>query len=295
LIAGGNCQFHRFPLATPLSAFATAILSILLLLFNCFLLFVSVIIYTKEKGCCNVKGYFIKDDPFGFRIEQFGILLILIPTVLIAIMPISRYFASQSRGNTSNASPAALSALEYVEVLLFFFIELFLLISSCIVGFIYSIIAMIKEKLRTPVFDSEFEAFVNTKEGIEVFKEFSKSEWSTENILFFEDIMRFKEIKKFKAAKRQAIQMNLNFIEIGSPLEINLSGDVRRLTKKRVENFDDHKSNFQEIFDEALKETKRNMRDTFSRVTRTHRYLEWKKKAKVVIEPVTEIENNFEI
>jgi hypothetical protein len=245
LIAGGNCKFNTFPLATPLSASATFPLSISLLLINILLMLIGVLIYTKEKGCCKLKGYFFTDDPFGFRIEQFGIILVLIPLVLVTIIPFSRTLAEISRGNaTRNSSPSVI-VLTYVEVFFYFSIELSLLISSCIVGLIYSIIAIIKEKLRTPVFDSEFEAFLNTKEGINVFKEFSKTEWSTENILFFEEITKYKEIKKFTAAKRQATQMNLNFIEIGSPLEVNLSGDTRRLTKKRVENFQDQRSNFQ--------------------------------------------------
>jgi hypothetical protein len=291
IIAGGNCQFNTFELATPLSALATAFLSLMLLLFNIILLIISVSIYTKEKGCCNVKGFFIKDDPFGFRVEQFGIIFVLILTVLITFIPFSRFIVdliAQSSRSTNirsqNGRSTGSFVINYLEVFMFFIIEIFLLIATCAVGLTLSIISIIKERLRTPVFDSEFEAFVNTKEGIHVFKEYAKSEWSTENILFFEDILKFKEMKKFKAAKRQAFQMNLNFVEIGSPLEVNLSGDVRRLTKKRIENFKDHKNDFHEIFDEAMKETKRNMRDTFSRVTGTRKYLEWKNKTKVVID-----------
>jgi hypothetical protein len=294
IIAGGNCQFNTFELATPLSALATTLLSVSLLLFNISLLIISLTIYTKEKGCCKVKGFFVNDDPFGFRVEQFGIIIVLILTVLITLIPFSRYFVDlivistrSNDGENRRGRSSGSFIINYLEVIMFFLIETFLLIATCAVGLTLSIISIIKKRLRTPVFDSEFEAFVNTKEGIHVFKEYAKSEWSTENILFYEDILKFREIKKFKAAKRQAIQMNLNFVEIGSPLEVNLSGDVRRLTKKRIENFQDHKNDFNEIFEEALKETKRNMRDTFSRVTGTRQYQQWKNNTKVVIEDST--------
>jgi hypothetical protein len=251
---------------------------------------ISVIAYIKEKGC-SIKRFFITDDPFGFRIEQIIVLIVLTFTMILSLVPMSAYLID--RKMVVNDIDVYSLEVELVTIFLHvcvFLVEFVLLASSCGVGLIVSIVSMIKKRFETKVFDNEFIAFISTKDGMKIFKEFAKSEWSSENVLFYEEVMKYQQIKKYKAAKKLANQIKENFIENGSALEVNLSGETRKLTKKRIEQFELQRrhSKFNIIFDEALKETKRNMRDTFARIRNSAQFKWWTHLTNVKIEPTPE-------
>jgi hypothetical protein len=65
-------------------------------------------------------------------------------------------------------------------------------------------------------------------------------------------------------------------------MEVNLSGEVRKLLISMINNFENQK-NQNEIFDESIKEAKRNMRDTFSRINHGSEYKKWLESNNVVI------------
>jgi hypothetical protein len=110
------------------------------------------------------------------------------------------------------------------------------------------------QKSKYNVYESVFDALINDKKGKEIFKRYSRSEWSLENILFFEDVERYKECPTFKLAKRRAAEILKNYILQGSPLEVNISGEIRKTLIKKLNNMDDHE------FDKSIEEVRRNMR-----------------------------------
>jgi uncharacterized protein YeaO (DUF488 family) len=65
---------------------------------------------------------------------------------------------------------------------------------------------------------------------------------------------------------------------------VNLSAEVRKTAKYKVKNFKEFKEGFKNIFDDAIKETKRNMRDTYARIRRTLEYQHWKSSSKALVE-----------
>jgi hypothetical protein len=283
----GMCIFKDNPLANPLSALSTTFISFFLLLFNLFLFIANLIYFAKERGSCSVKRYFITDDPFGFRIEQIGVIAMLLATVFLSLYPLIYHIIRTVRNNPDNDVYSFQSELFGILLSVSYFIfELGLLASSSFVGLIVAIFSYIRKKFRTKVFENEFVAFINTKEGMKIFKDYSTREWSSENVLFYEEILKFNQIKKFKIAQKNAKNIMENYVEIGSPFEVNLSGDVRKLTKKKIDSMDANKqlSQFSNVFEEAFKETKRNMRDTFGRIRQTEEFKEWKISSKVVIE-----------
>jgi hypothetical protein len=284
----GACIYKDNPYANSMSSLATTALSLFLLLINIILFLIDIIIFLKQSGC-GIKRFFVIEDPFGFRFEQIGIVLMFAVTVGLSIFPIAA-----SSGSTVNVRSSGYQTQSIILAVAYFFFEIGLLVASCGVGLILAIISFIKSKTRNSlVFDSEFVAFINTKEGIRIFKEYSKKEWSSENVLFFEDVMKYKQIKKFKLAQKHALHIKDSYIEIGSPFEVNLSGDARKLTKTKVEELQtrDSDSNFSNIFEEAMKETKRNMKDTFGRIRQTSEFKEWKEKSNVIIEDKPEVMN----
>ena len=156
--------------------------------------------------------------------------------------------------------------------------------SLCSFGLIFALINKIKLLLTPTVYETEFDAFINTKKGKEIFKKYAKKEWSLENILFYEDVQKYKNITSFKYAQRRSKEICNNFINPGSPLEINLSSHVRRSTQEKVKNIIEYKDGFKIIFDDSIKETKRNMRDTFARILKEEDYKIWKMSSRNIIE-----------
>jgi hypothetical protein len=247
----------------------------------------NLVFFIKERGSCRLKRYFISDDPFGFRAEQIGVISMLFITVFLSLYPLIYHFIRSVRNNPENDVTSFQS--EIFGILLsisYFIVELGLLASSSFIGLFIAIFSIIRNKFGSKVFENEFVAFINTKEGMKIFKDYSVREWSSENVLFYEEVLKFHQIKKFKIAQKTAKQIKDNYVEIGSPFEVNLSGDVRKSTKKKIDSMESNKrfSKFSNVFEEAFKETKRNMRDTFGRIRQTEEFQEWKASSKVVIE-----------
>jgi hypothetical protein len=276
----GGCTYMNNYLANPMSSLVTTVFSIILLIFNLILIIINILLFIKEKGC-SIKKFFITDDPYGFRFEQIIVLLTVLASILISILPLATTIGNPDVQVDSFSTRQQILDSLYAVFASFF--EIALLISSCSVGLIYAIFSFFKRKLQSKVFENEFIAFINTKDGMKIFKEYAKTEWSMENVLFYEEVEKYRQMKKFKAAQKFAVQIKEKFIETGSILEVNLSGDCRKNTIKKIDNFDGQRrfSKYSCIFDEALKEAKRNMRDTFSRVRNTEVFKQWKSNSKV--------------
>ena len=151
-------------------------------------------------------------------------------------------------------------------------------------GLLFGLINKCSNAFRKKKYDSEFEAFINTKSGKEIFKLYARNEYSLENILFFEEVQNYKELDNLKVAKRKSQELLQNYLSIGSPLEVNLSHPGRKLTIEKIENFKDYEDEYQFIFDDCILETKRNMRDTFSRISSSNEFLQWKETTKNLVE-----------
>jgi hypothetical protein len=285
LISLPQCFYNTNQLANPISSITTSILSLFLFLLNFVLIIVDGIIFIREKGC-SFKRFFISDDPFGFRIENLMMIFVFSIGSVISFFPMASYIVDL-RSINSNADVYGWRVeLTSVGISIFLFvIELGILIASCSIGLIYSIISYFKTINEPQTFDDEFIAFVNTKDGMKLLKKFSKLEWSSENVLFYEEMLKFKQIKKPKSAMKFAQRLKMNYIESGSPLELNLSGDVRKLTIKNISRLDSSSdlSNYSNLFEDSLRETKRNMRDTYSRVRKTEEFKNWRNRSKVII------------
>jgi hypothetical protein len=277
-----TCTFVEYPFSFFFSSLLTPFLTITLFLSNLILISVDIIVFLKESGF-DLKKYFLIDDPFGFRIEQaIGVVLLFFAVIISFFPPTILLIAEFVPGITEVEGVRGIVS-SLVVVLIAIFFQIFILIILISVGLGISILSFIKRKRGEPeIFDSEFDAFINTKKGREIFKKFAKQEWSLENILFYEQIDKYKKIKIVKVSKKRANEILANFIEPGSVLEVNLAADVRKSTKNKVINF--KKDDYKDIFDDAIKETKRNMRDTFGRIRKTEAFQNWKNFSKVVIE-----------
>jgi hypothetical protein len=275
-----TCSFSNYKAASAVGSLVTPILSTFLFLMNIALLVFDIILFTRENGC-NPKNYFISDDPYYFRIE------FIINSVVIFLLGIVNlyhlaFYVANAKTDPSNIS-VGLSTFGWnfvSEIILIFCLSCF--------GIIFATLNFMIKKLKPKTYESDFDAFINTKKGKEIFKKFSKREWSLENILFYEDVQKYENITNIKYAKRRSLEIYQNFIEVGSPLEVNLSGPIRKNLKHKINNFDEFKEYYASFFVDAVKETKRNMRDTFSRIITSLEFSKWRESSKNLIETAPE-------
>jgi hypothetical protein len=276
------CYINKYPLSFAISSLVTPLFLIFFIILNVGWMIFDWITFLREKKF-NLKNYFIIDDPFGFRIEHFIGVFAMISLLWVAFVPFALFLVNEKLPSQAVDSPRGeiFGILQSVALIL---IELILIIVLISVPLTLAIISFCKRKFQPVIYDSEFDAFINTKKGRELFKKYAKKEWSLENILFFEQVEKYKKIWIFKIANKRAKEIVETYIEFGSPLEVNLSAEVRKTAKYKVKNFKEFKEGFKLIFDDAVKETKRNMRDTYARIRRTLEYQHWKSSSKALVE-----------
>eukprot|EP01080_Neovahlkampfia_damariscottae_P007280 gene7280-11598_t len=281
------CNYHNIPLANGISSLIGNFTVVLTSILYIFMVLFDIVPFIREHGI-NFKSYFIQDDPFRYRIEMFIDSLFLVFALTISISTFVLNFITQKihlAGVTTLRGEIGGIAL----TLFLIAIEWIITYAMAGLALTFAITSFVQKKFEPTIYDSEFDAFINSKEGKILFKKYAKKEWSLENILFYEEVEKYKKSKNFRFAKKRAEEILSNYIETGSNLEINISGDVRKLTKKKIRNFKDYKSEYKCIFDEAIKETKRNMRDTYSRIRRTLEFSKWKMSTNALIEESTTV------
>jgi hypothetical protein len=278
------CTLDQYPLAFSISSFITPVIWAIFLFINFILMSIDFIFFLRENKF-NWKflyTFYFVDDPYGFRIEQLIVFLALISLYWVSFIPIITFAINQF----STAAPFTSlrgQIVGSIQSVLLIVLEIFLLFALSSIGLFLSIISSIKRRFQPKIYDSEFDAFINSNKGKEIFKKFSKSEWSPENLEFYSQVEKYVKIKNLKHAEKRANEIVKNYVKDGAPLEVNLSGPVRKGVVERVKNFKELKDKVK-IFDDAMVETKRNMRDTFGRLRRTLAFQEWSKSSKSIVE-----------
>eukprot|EP01080_Neovahlkampfia_damariscottae_P007279 gene7279-11597_t len=276
------CTFDKMLFSNGISSLATPI-ALILFTFIYFMCFIAdIIIFTKQNGF-KMKLYFTVDDPFGFRIEMFIDLIILTAGIFISFSTFIGN-AIYQRIEIPGVYTVRGEIINIGTTIFLILAQWFVLFAMVGIPLLFAVISYIKRKFEPTIYETEFDAFINSKEGKAIFKKFAKKEWSLENILFYEEVEKYKKVWSMKFAKKRAEEILSNYIEVGSTLEINISGEVRKLTKKKIQNFKDYKDDYKNIFNESIKETKRNMRDTYARIRRTLEYSVWKTSSKVLVD-----------
>jgi hypothetical protein len=276
------CTLDQYPLSYAISSLVSPFFLLIFMILLIGLMILDWVIFLRENKF-NLKNFYILDDPFGFRIEHLVGVVTLVNMIWIAFMPFALLFVNERLPTQAVDSPRG-ELLGIILSVALISIELFIMIVLGSIPLTLAIISFCKRRLQPIIYDSEFDAFINTKKGRELFKKYAKKEWSLENILFFEQVEKYKKIWIFKLANKRAKEIVETYVEFNSPLEVNLSAEVRKTAKYKVKNFKEFKEGFKNIFDDAIKETKRNMRDTYARIRRTLEYQHWKSSSKALVE-----------
>eukprot|EP01080_Neovahlkampfia_damariscottae_P004238 gene4238-7575_t len=217
----------------------------------------------KSKGCnctfklrdCNPYSFFVKKDPFTYRIELYILGPILVCAFLFYILFALLGFDQQYR-----LIFIIFSSL--FNHLVFIYQVLFVLILT-IIQIIRQLICRSqqpKEEIDRILFDRE-------NGGFEMFSNFAQDEYSIENVSCWEDIQKYKKSAKEKDQQKMreiATEMYSKYLNgAESPFEVNVSSKCRKNVKEKLKEENDLEDN---LFDETLAGVKLNLSDTYSRI-----------------------------
>ena len=66
---------------------------------------------------------------------------------------------------------------------------------------------MIRKKFQPKIYENEFDAFINTKKGSELFKKFARKELSSENIYIMKKLKNSKKLKIKNIPKEEQMKL----------------------------------------------------------------------------------------
>eukprot|EP01080_Neovahlkampfia_damariscottae_P012172 gene12172-5662_t len=122
-----SCTFSNYPAANAVGILATPFIVLFLVVFNITLITIDFILFTKENGF-SIKGYFLLDNPFCFRIEFLVDLFVTMFAGLISFLPLI-FFVINQRTNSDETSDTAGQIRSLILVLLLFLFELLMILA----------------------------------------------------------------------------------------------------------------------------------------------------------------------
>lgn len=251
IIAGQNqfkCTLEFYSLTNIIfSSFTLVIISAILLLqiYDIFKVWNKVIY-------CKFSSIFISGDPFYFRFEQISIFL-LIP--LFSIGQFARF---------SNEVSMVINSIIYYWIL-------FIQVGFVLIITIFRTIRSCRKKKITGnelLGNKEIDQIMNHIELKELFLQFSKNEWSAENVILWENLQNFKKIVD-PVKKVQFVKYIYNdFIAANSTFEVNILESTKDQIYEDIERNNIH----EEIFGQIEIEIYMNLMDILQRFKESNNY-----------------------
>lgn len=211
-------------------------------------------------GRLTLYDYFIKEDPFHFRLEFW----IWIPLTFIFF--ICNTVATDLFIVTANrVPPVAFYTLTQICIMMYMFG------SSLIVTLFWVIRDLCFGKQEK----EEINLILEDDYGREIFSNFAKQEWSIENISIYDDIQDF--FKEKNPVQRQLKATNIYYNYLNgqeSKLEVNINKNLCVIFKNRIDSDPDIPD---DVFGPILQAVKINLADTYSRLRLRADFKNWKK------------------
>lgn len=207
---------------------------------------------------CELK-YLWKEDGFYFRVETyvFGVFITIPYVILMSILAFS--FLGQI---DSQALYFFLVTMMYY--LAFFYQVLFVLI----VTIITFILKLFKKKNS----DDALVKLMKNKETHDMIYDFSKSEFSVENVACYDDLQVFKKEKDQDRMFQLATRIYKAYLSGSeSELEVNISSDICKKVKIEI----DSGKVQPDLFVNVERQIITNLSDTFSRLIFTRAFIQW--------------------
>lgn len=212
-------------------------------------------------GNCNLFTIW-KDDIFFFRTEIyiFGILLVF-PLFFI----VSLYFLL-----TQNIPVFTFSAQPIIGGFLNTILNFSFFFTLSLFPLLVTLFYFIRNLLKKPVKQDEIYEFLNDPKGYEIFFNFSKAEFSIENISCWNDIKQYNN--ENDTLKKKSIAKNIYEKYLtNSELEVNVPKRICTEVKEKIETQEVAKNLFNDLETNIMI----NISDTWSRLCFTKEFLEY--------------------
>jgi len=123
-------------------------------------------------------------------------------------------------------------------------------------------------------YDAELKHFIHHPLGLEYFTRHLEQEFSTENINFWKDVQRYKTIPNQEERVTEAERIINTYLLLSSPQEINIKGNMKEATVKRIRDGDYSNESFADATNEVLKMMERDSFKRFKQSTLFQDFLE---------------------
>ena len=175
-----------------------------------------IICALKSSGF-NLKKYFLKSDPYYFRIEQVILTVYMFSAIFLTII-----------GNATNNSKSLTVSKIIQGEFLSGYESIFILFIIVVFPVSITIFKMIKPKKKIKkINQTDINKILDNKEMLNALKSFAKTEWSIENVLFLLEVIKYKSISNSKIKLIAAKNIYTTFIKVNALIEVNFPGHLK--------------------------------------------------------------------
>jgi hypothetical protein len=204
---------------------------------------------------CGIKRLFYAKDPLRFRTEfllyLFGPVVAIIPVAYITVL------TGMYLGKSLNASPNTRDMLNYLLPLFLLIMDAYSIGITTLFPFFLTIHGICRKK---PVSNSDLGRILADPNYRKLFESFCKAEFSSENLLCYDDVQIYKNTPPLELLNR-AHEIYNRYISFTAPIEVNVSGTHRKEVYTKIQEG----SVDSELFADVERDLMQNMYDTFSR------------------------------
>lgn len=213
-------------------------------------IFVDVVLSIKKLAKCQLKSYFISEDPYFYRLEIFQVFPIFFIIIAAEVLKILKY-RFESR---------ILKSISY-----YYLIYIFLLFPSII-----TIFKLLKRCIKTKEIREHNTALAlifDDKELVEHFFEFTKQEWNQENALYYQEMIYKRKSRIWTSDEAKRVYSTY-LAGASSILELNVPYDVKEKVRKQMES----ENYSMDVFSDVNQVVIQNLLDPLNRFSNTKEF-----------------------
>eukprot|EP01080_Neovahlkampfia_damariscottae_P000504 gene504-8018_t len=212
-----------------------------------------------------IYDFYMFSDPFYFRLEQIVVIFVFVLYVTTEIFSFDNVFNSKTAEYTYYIKRVVLysrTVVKYLFVCYQVIIPLGLSLIILIKNFILKCVTRKNGNLTL----NDLQIVLASDILSPLFFEFSKQEWSQENLLCYRDIDAYKKISKIEKKKEFALEIFDKYLSgTDAPLEINIDQRQCIALKKDMQSCEDDSIFDNELFAKVEQTVQVNLSDTLSR------------------------------
>jgi hypothetical protein len=244
------------------------------------------IIKNRNKSCSFIKilgrsiyDFYFYSDPFFFRLEQLFSGFIFVIYITTEILSLDRIYSNGRDSEYVYYVKEVVAITRTLVRYMFITYQVLIPLFLSIFNFTIYLIKNLSRKGEVTLNELQIVLFNETLYGM--FFEFSKKEWSQENLLCYRDILEYCKTSKLEKRKEMAFDIFQKYLNgTDSPLEINIDQRQCNALLKEMQSSDEAFT--EDLFAKVEQSVKVNLSDTLSRFIISKEYLNYEKNSEFV-------------